>query len=113
MHCLVTDALTDEVLIDADFPKSGKLENKNAVGVHLQGGQSVAAQVYGPIYHGIKVWVAPRSRVYDWEPAGDSVFVQWTDKSNSREPERKVEIVHTVERPLPGGGIGRFVVAVG
>jgi len=113
MHCLVTDCETGDVLIDADFPKNGKpLENKGALGVYTGGGQSFAGQVYGPVYDGLKVWVAPRNRVYDWEPEGPAVFVQWTDRSNSKEPERKVEILHTVERPLPGGGIARFLVSV-
>lgn len=107
MHVLVTDSLTEQTLIDEDIEYDESVENPNAVGTYL--GQGT---IYGAIYHGVKVWVTGRSRVYDWEPEGDAVFIQWTDRSNSRSPEIIVEKVHTVERPVPGGAISRFLVTV-
>lgn len=104
----MVDNQTDEVLIDEDLKPGKSVENRNAVGTFLGG-----ATIHGAVYHGVKVWVAPRNRVYDWEPEGDAVFVQWTDKSNSRDPSMKYEKVHTVERPMPGGGVYRFNVTVG
>ena len=40
------------------------------------------------------------------------MFVRWTDRSNGNPARRgQTEVVHTLERPLPGGGMGRFLVA--
>lgn len=107
MHALVIDSETDEVVIDAVLDGSTPAENPDAVGTHTGPGV-----MHGPVYHGVKVWVGPKNLVHDWEQPEDAVFLQWTDKSNSRDG-RKTEIVHTLERPLPGGGMGRFLVAVG
>lgn len=106
MHALVVDSETGAVLIDEDFPEDGgPVQNLDAVGTYTGPGT-----LYGPVYHGVRVWVGPASRVHDWETEEDHVFVQWVDKSSSvNEPN---EAVHTVERPLPGGGVYRFLVTV-
>lgn len=98
---LVTDSETNAVIIDTDGDEG---ENRDAYGTYTGPGV-----VYGLVYHGVKAWIAPRSRVYDWEPEGDSVFVQYTDESSTRSdvPHSRV---HTIERPLPGGGVARFLV---
>jgi hypothetical protein len=106
MHVLVTDSETDELLIDADLDGDTPAEAPDAVGTHTG-----PTTMYGPVYHGVKVWVAPKNTVHPWEDAEPAVFVQWADKSNTRDG-RKTEIVHTLERPLPGGAMGRFLVTV-
>lgn len=97
----VVDSETGKVLIDTDQDLG---ENKDALGTY-----SGPGVVHGPVYHGVKVWVAPANRVHDWEPDEPHVFVQWTDKSSSR-ADVENEKVHTVERALPGGGVHRFLV---
>jgi hypothetical protein len=104
MHVLVIDGETDEVLIDADITKGKAVENKDATGTSTQ------TNVSGVVYHGVKVWVGPKLLANPYEAADVSVFVQWTDKSTTGKANPGK--VHTVERPLPGGAVGRFVVTV-
>lgn len=71
-------------------------------------GTSSQEGVSGVVYQGVKAWIAPGSRVHDWEPEEMHVFVEWTDKSTTK--KANPGIVHRLERPLPGGGMGRFLV---
>lgn len=97
----VTDSETGAVIIDV----AGDMgENPSAIGTYVGPGS-----VSGPVYHGVKAWIAPRTRTHDWEPEGDAVFIQWVDKSSSSAGISN-EKLHTVERPLPGGGVYRFLV---
>lgn len=106
MHALVIDAETGKVLIDEDLNGDQPAVNANAVGTY-----SGPGVMHGAVYHGVKVWVGPKTRVHPYEEDEPAVFVQWTDESAS-EASEVGEIVHTVERPLPGGGIGRFLVTI-
>jgi hypothetical protein len=106
VHILVTDSETGAVLISEDADIDQQVSNADAVGTHTGPGV-----VHGPVYHGVTAWVAPASRVHDWEPDELHVFVQYTDKSSSVAESH--ERVHTLERPLPGGGMGRFLVTAG
>jgi hypothetical protein len=73
-------------------------ENPDAVGTE--------PGVSGATYHGVKAWVAPGLL----EPDEMHVFVEWTDKSSSVPSVVNPGRVHTLERPLPGGGMGPFLV---
>lgn len=106
MHALVVDAETGVVLIDTDLVGDTPAENPNAVGTY-----SGPGVMHGAVYHGVSVWVAPKTRVHAYEEDEPAVFVRWIDESASIATDVGA-IVHTVERPLPGGGIGRFLVTV-
>jgi hypothetical protein len=108
MHALVIDSETGAVLIDEELHGDEPAENPNCVGTYVGPGQ-----MFGPVYHGVRVWVAPAARVYDWEDEVDHVFIQWVDESNSRDAAMVTEKLHTVERSLPGGGVARFLITVG
>jgi len=105
MHALVTDSETGEVLIDEELVGQTPAVNKDPIGTY-----SGPGTMHGPVYVGVSVWVAPASKVHDWETDGDAVYVQWNDRSSTDGTVH--DTVHTVERPLPGGGVGRFLVAI-
>jgi hypothetical protein len=83
------------VLIHTDGTEG---ENPDAVGTE--------PGLSGPTYHGVKAWVGPGTL----EPHDVRVFVQWTDKSSSVPSVVNPGKVHTLEWPLPGGGMGPFLV---
>lgn len=106
MHLLVTDSETGAVLLKGEAKDGKALENRDAIGTY-----SGPGTMHGPVYHGVKAWIAPATRVHDWEPEEDHVFIEWTDKSSTMPAEHSR--VHTVERPLPGGAVYRFLVVAG
>lgn len=97
----VTDSETGQVVLDGDCPA----DNPDATGAPTTLG------VNGFAYHGVKVWVEPGATVHPWEDAEDHVFLSFTDKSVHGTGQNP-GIVHTLERPLPGGAMGRFLVTV-
>ena len=101
MHVLVTDSENGKVVLDADCEPGEKLVST-----------AVGSDANGVCYRDVTVWIDTRNTVHPWETADDAVFVQWTDESTSAAGGHNPGIVHTSERPLPGGGVGRFLVAV-
>ena len=108
MHVHVIDAESDAVLIDQSIEVGETVSNTDAVGTYTG-----AATIHGPVYHGVSVTLGSKTTVHDWEVADLAVFVEWTDKSSSVQGKNTAGTVHRAERPLPGGGIGRFLVTVG
>lgn len=101
MHALVTDSETGAVILDEDVDLNGDpVENNEAVGTDR----------FGACYVGVKLWVADAVKTHAWEPDAVHVFIQWKDRSNSA--GQQSEVLQTSERPVPGGGIGRFLVTV-
>ena len=105
MHALVIDSETSAVLIDQKLDGTKPAVNKDAIGTY-----SGPGTMHGPVYVGVSIQCAPATKVHDWEPDADAVFIEWEDRSSSEAIESS--IVHRVERPLPGGGIGRFLVTI-
>lgn len=101
MHALVVDSETGEVLLDEDVDLNGDpIENREVAG----------SDRFGVCYFGVKLWVADAVKTHAWEPDAVHVFIQWKDRSNSA--GKVSEVLQTSERPVPGGGIGRFLVTV-
>lgn len=100
-HILITDSENGAVLIDADVALDEKVTSTK-----------LGTDVNGVIYKDVTAWVSVTKKAYDWEPDGHSVFVQWEDQSDSDPTQRGTgSIVHTAERPVPGGGVARFLIA--